>query len=252
MLHPLKFFPEESVIASVGTETPVEEAAAVDETPVETTPAPIVDERAVQGKQLLDLLENPETAAQTVELLANRLGVKAVAQGQTPAAAKRSVMDVFRATLGKDFAQFADVLGPAVQAAIQHGVEEKLETVRNEVKMTREQVAQREVSSVVDNFKNDFKVSEDTFAKMNAQALKMPMGDAYNREMKSYLTDLHAIVKGSAKQGNAVAKVVDRINKNANEATPPPTEVNETRTQRGSKLPSLDEAISAAFKGEKI
>jgi hypothetical protein len=244
--------PESAVEEQVSAPAVVEEVAEQVQPEVAEPVVAEVDPRSVQGRELLDLLENPDTSQETLQLLAARLGFTAVQKGATPAVARKSVRDIFKSALGANYAQFGDVFGPAVEEAIKAGITAETETLRAELRTSQENSAAREATSTVTSFQKEFSISDATLKLMNTQAEKTPMGAGYRGDLKAYLTDIHKIVKGSLTENSAVVKAVNKINRNSSESVPTPTEVNESRVKIGSKLPTLAEALAAALDGKRF
>ncbi len=71
--------------------------------------------------------------------------------------------------------------------------------------------------------------------------------------MEDYLDDIYTLVSKSKSTTKAVRATVDKINRNAKDASRTSgVEIDEKRVNRGSHLPTLDEAVKAAMRGEKL
>jgi hypothetical protein len=72
-------------------------------------------------------------------------------------------------------------------------------------------------------------------------------------DMVKYLDRLYRLYTADVREGKAVKDAVDKINHRAKDDTNVRSaETSENTTSRGSKLPTLREAVTAAVRGEKF
>jgi hypothetical protein len=71
--------------------------------------------------------------------------------------------------------------------------------------------------------------------------------------IEQYLDDIYYLVNRSATETKVVKETVEKINRNAKGAQRTPgTEINEDNIKKGSRIPTLKEAVEAAFRGERL
>lgn len=223
----------------------------VKEAKPEEAKAPPLDERTRNAIELYNLLDNPSTAPDVIRVLANRAGVFAKQTGVSAEEAKESTLDVLKKMVPQEHHFLIDSLGPALEKLIDKKMEGATKPLANRIEESDRERVERDVNYQTDKFVKDNNISKETYAKMTELSKKIHMGP--ESSIPDYLETLHTLATKEQKVTKSVAKTVDRINKNAQEENLSSSQVGDERNVRsGSRLPSIHEAVSAAFRGEKI
>lgn len=229
--------------------TTVEPTTAAAATAPETRTAPAPDQRTQNALLLLTALENPTTGADTIIDLAKRFGLE-ITQKTTPKAVTKTLIDELKEGIPPEQHFLIDSLGPAIQKIVSKQLEEAVKPVtqqNNEILLAQ---AKNEVDAAFNRMEKVFPDFRKFEKEMDTLADKFPRGQ--QTDFDEWLTGLYKLATANKKEAKSVAAVVGRINKNDREAKPASTQVEDSVVKRGSKLPTLNEAIAAAKRGERL
>lgn len=225
---------------------------------VETTP-----EEIRNAINLLRTLSNPETAQATFEMLAKQGGYDLTKKAEV----KQLVRDsktVLREKLGDAY----DVLGgeklaEAFDEILADRVSKATKPLEDNARLAAQQANEQKADMAMKAFftrneiSTDNAVREELASKMMAKMQKLP--PAQGIDVNEYLDDIYTVVGkleepavAKTKQTEMTTEVAKRINKNLKEKIPSAegSGVDDHRVKQGSKKPSLDESVRAAFEGK--
>jgi polyhydroxyalkanoate synthesis regulator phasin len=227
------------------TTTEAKETPKVEETPV-------VDTETQEALQLYRALKDPTIGKAVVQELANRAGV-AVNKGEvTQTQAKKAVIDLLKENVPSEYHFLVEGMAKGIEAAINQNVNDKVAPIQQQSQQALERMVEKEVDSEIESFYARNKDAVKFKGEIDKLSGKMPWGGPDSMPMKEYLDHLYTIVSKEESENKTVERVVGRINKNAKEVRETSTVASPTDVKVGSKLPSLDEAIRAGFRNERL
>jgi len=238
------------------TETPEETAIEIDAT----------EDEIKNGLKLFRSLANPTERAQVIEYLAKVGGYDLTKRGEVKQL-ERDTKTILREKLGDAYEILGgDKLGDAfdalltdrVEARVKTRVEELTKPALEKIAATELAVNQQKANTAMESFftrhKIEAKDRERVADKMMKKMETRPV--APNSDVSEYLDDMYYLVSKSDNEARTVKKVVTKIRTNAQEVSRTSGEgsgIDESRlTNRTGKLPSLDEAVKAGFRGERL
>lgn len=237
--------------------------AAVVETPEEPKPAPEipqepkkeeepeeeVDSRVAPALQLYESLRDPTTAAATIAALAAQAGINLGA----PSAArevKKDLLTRMREKVPEEQRFLVDSLAPAINELINEHMQEVVAPLAVQQEQLQIAEARNQYDSAFNKLEKKFEDARKFEKEMNELANKFPVSPNVNLE--EYMEGLYKIASSDKQSEKAVNRVVNRVNKTSREVPIKNTNVDETSIKKGSKLPTLNEAVKAAMRGEKL
>lgn len=243
---------EEAVNAAVEKETKQDETpqaeTKVEETTKTAEAAP--DERTQRALNLYAALDDPTTGPALLETLARKAGLL-VQQGRaTENQVVKSALDVLKENLGSEYEFLAPGLAKSLEQLIEHAVDAKVKPIQENNRIALEKSVERETDAEMEKFYAKHKDAKELDKEITALAKRMPFSG--EGRLSDYLEDLYKIATYDKREARTVEKTVDRMNKNAKGARDASVEVPESRTKTGSKLPTLNEALAAGLKGERL
>ncbi len=242
---------DESVSSAVETPAP-----AAEETPKEEVkaaePAREVDEETQQALNLLRALKDPTVGKSVARELAVRAGLSVASGEATPAQAKKAVVDVMKESVPQEYHFLVDGLAKGIEAVIASEVEARIQPIQQQSQQALERMVEKEVDTEINDFyrrNKDAKEYKDSIDKLSQ---KMPWGGPESMSMSEYLDNLYTLVSKESAENKTVSSVVEKINKNAKGAREAPTGAQPTEVKFGSKLPTLNEALKAGARNERL
>lgn len=237
------------------TEQKVEATETKTEQKGETKVEPTAEEIAYQEKvdkavRLFDALSDPNVGRSVVEELARKAGVIGAKEGATQKEIEKSVVDTLKESLGAEYEFLADRLAVGLDKIISKTVAEQIKPVQLQATEAQERAIKADVDKSFAVFESKHKDAKDVEKDMLEMSKRHPFNGEY--PMEDYLEDIYKLVTVDKKEAKVIKTTVDKINKNAQELRDSSTEVQETRVAKGSKLPSLNEAVAAAFRNERL
>jgi hypothetical protein len=248
----------EEPVAEPKVETPAEEPKVEnkEETPARLAPelSPEEVEKQRNAITLYDALLDPEKRKGVVEYLAKEVGLDP-GRPQDVRQVQRSTVEFLKEKLGPVYSDMADALGPAFDELIAAKVKEQTKPLEDEIRASAQQAAQQQANSAMDSFYKRNNIPESSRAGLEAKLMKkmQQMPAAGDVTIEQYLDDIYYLVNRSATETKVVKETVEKINRNAKGAQRTPgTEINEDNIKKGSRIPTLKEAVEAAFRGERL
>lgn len=237
------------------TEQKVEATETKTEQKGETKVEPTAEEIAYQEKvdkavRLFDALSDPNVGRSVVEELARKAGVIGAAEGKSDRQIAKTVLDVFKEHLGTEYEWMAERIAPAIDQIVKQTVAEQIKPVQLQATEAQERAIKADVDKSFAVFESKHKDAKEVEKDMLEMSKRHPFNGEY--PMEEYLEDIYKLVTVDKKEAKVIKTTVDKINKNAQELRDSSTEVQETRVTKGSKLPSLNEAVAAAFRNERL
>lgn len=167
--------------------------------------------------------------------------------------AKKDTVSYLKSALGDTYSDFAEVLGPAFDKLLNDKLEEHTKPLRDQVMSQQQALAERQADAAMEAFHARHKtVKADREALEKSMEVKIrQMPAAGDQSIDEYLDDIYYLVSRQKSETKAVKETVDKINRNAKDGSRL-SGVETERVNRGSHLPTLDEAVRAAYRGEKI
>lgn len=244
---------EELKTQQTETTTEVKKEGTETETKQETK-QPTAEEIAYQEKvdkavRLFDALSDPNVGRSVVEELARKAGIIGAEQGKTVKEIEKSVVDTLKESLGAEYEFLADRLAIGIDKIVKQTVAEQIKPVQAQTNEAIERAIKADIDSAYAQMEAKFKDFKDFDKEMTELSKELPYTGDY--PMERYLERLYKLVTTDKKEAKIIKQTVDKINKNAQELRDSSTEVQD-RVKSGSKLPSLNEAVAAAFRGEKF
>lgn len=228
-------------------ETPTE-AQQTQETPQETQTQETTQQAEGPSSQEIEqamnvyrILNDPSTAPHVVRALAEKMGL--IQPPVTPKEEKPSLSALLSQSLGDEYAFLAPKLAPALESAFSSA----LAPLQQQIQRTAvENEYNRAVAELNAETKGGYGQVEQKISD-----LMDVMKPAPGVPLKTYLANLYRIAGGPAPSvTQGVQKVVNRMVQNANERIPSPSAATENKIVKGPKLPTVDEAVLAAMRGE--
>lgn len=182
-----------------------------------------------------------------VAKLAKNLGMKIEAGDDPESTAGRvgdELLDKVRELLGTEYGDLADKLVPAIRVIAEDIAEKAVQPV------IRDSTA-RESRAAMQTFAKrhpDWKKHEKAMTRMSE---RMPPSE--DMDEVEYLENIYYLVTRSGREGDAVKRVVTKMNKAAKNAGKKPSTLSDDKVaQRPTKLPTFGEAAAAAMKGTRF
>lgn len=268
----LKSFAEAEKAAG-STDLPQEETkeeAKVDDKPTKETKA---DESTEETEELeidaspseiqnalalFRALGDPKTASKTIQDLAKLGGYDLTKPAEVKQLAK-DTKSVLKEKLGDSYDILGgDRLAEAMDMIIAEQVESKTKPTLERIAQSEREANERRANAAMDEMWARHKISDSKERErisglMLAKMKQMPAGP--ESDVKSYLDDIYALATRDTEAARTVKKTVTKIKTNAEEVQRTSGEgdgVQETRVKTGSRLPSVREAVEAAFRGERF
>lgn len=200
---------------------------------------------------------NPETRKAALEQIARAAGIKL----ETKADEKKLVTDIngiLKETLGDSYELLSgDKLALAFEKIVKGEVDKVVNPLLEKLSQ-REQVdiQQKADGALADLWKRkeitDPKKREEISGLMTKKMKSLPPGDGISAN--EYLDDIFALVSSGDNEARKVRDKMTRIRTNAKETDRVSGDggVEDKRVKTGSKVPSLNESIAAAFRGERL
>lgn len=254
---------EESVDAAVAEETKT--------TPTEETKVEVKEEAKEQAKEtpkLADLpkeddeteaavrlyraLKDPDIGKSIIQELATRAGILATEQGKTAKQATKATVDILRENVPQEYHFLVEGFSKGIEAIIFQEIEKRVAPIQQTSQQALERMVEKEVDTEINDFYRRNKDAEKFRGDIDKLSTKMPWGGPDTMPMKEYLDNLYTIVSKEETENKAVEKTVNRINKNAKDVRETSTGAQPTEVKLGSKLPTLEEAIKAGFRNERL
>lgn len=244
----------EPAAVSEPTETPAVETPSepVAETPAEqpaeepAQPEGPSAEEVQKALGLYNLLNNPETAPQVIQMLGKQLGL--IKEPEAPRQKPPTISDIVKSSLGEEYAFLGEKLAPAFEQALNAAIAP-----------IQQQLAQTSIKAEFENARQRLNSkTEGDFGKFESEITKLmdTLRPADGVPIEGYLEHLYTVAKyqkGAAPISRETAKkVVTKIQQTAQERLPSPSAASEPRIVKGPKLPSLEDAIAAALRGERF
>lgn len=203
---------------------------------------------------LYESLLNPEKRKSVVEYLVREVGLDPTKTGDIKTT-KKSTAEFLKEKLGPIYGDMAEVLGPAFDELLEAKTTEKLKPVEEKLRLDAERVAAQQADTAMESFFARNKISKadqpDVEKKMMNKINQMPASG--NITIEEYLDDIYHIVSRGKSETKIVKETVDKINRNAKEASRTSgVEIDESRIKKGSHIPTLKEAVEAAMRGERL
>lgn len=199
-------------------------------------------------------LSDPKQRQETLEYLAKTGGYD-LTKRQERQQLLRDTKSILKEKLGDTYELISgDGLAEALDALVDAKVEKLTKPAIEEIERTRLAAQQEKANAEMDSFfkRHDIPTDKrDTVAEQMLSKMKFmpPTADA---DLKSYLDDIYTLASKSRSETKVIKETVKRIEQNAKDLRGSGDGGDDNRIRKGSKLPSLNEAISAAVRGEKF
>jgi hypothetical protein len=233
----------------VETKTEVKEEPKVEEPKVSRF-KDVPEETISNALQLVNALSDPKQSREIIAVLAQRAGLQVAQQETAPKQATKTVLDALKEDVDPQFHYLLEALAPAITKL----VKSEAENITKPIQMSMEErvrvETEREIEMEMKDLQSRHSDAKELMAEMDKISKRVNMGK--DTTMKDYLEDLYTIASKGRVEAKTVEKTVGKINRNAKEVLPSSTEVDETTVRKGSKLPSIDEAVRAGFRNERL
>lgn len=248
---------DDAVVSETSTQTEVpKEEVKTEETKEETK----IEEPKVEQRQytedeqaainLYNALKDPVVGPSVAFELAKKAGVLGSKEGKSTEEITKATVDILKEGVPPEYQFLVDGLAKGIEKIIQVEVDKRVAPLKSTVEVQLEKTVTREVDATFEKFYASHKDWEQYDAEMKEISKRLPMGQ--ETDLATYLNDLYDLASMRTKEAKIVSKTVEKINKNAKEVRETSTGGEPKEVKFGSKLPSLDEALRAGFRGEKL
>lgn len=239
-----------SIESAAETEQPKAEAKAeepekeADETKVESDG--LTDEERGHAASLFKMLKSPETALDTIRMLAKQAGII-----ETKAEAKvaaKTITDLLKEELGEEYAFMADKLAPAIEKATRHLVDENTKELKDKFNADSEARIAAEVDAGLKQLTEDFDDADDYLKDIYELMDENP--PSAKAKAENYFKDLYHIAKGRKASSNKVDRLREKVERNRNDAASRLASGGKGTTVKGEAAPkelSITESIKKAM-----
>src|ERR1700741_690435 len=220
-----------------------------------------IDASPEEIRATLDLrrsLVDAKTAKATLEDIAKAGGYD-LTKREDVKQLQRDAKTVLREKLGDSYDLLGgDKLAEAFDVLLDARVKEHTAPVLDRLALAEAQVNKEKADTAMEAWWKragitDAKEREVIAGKMLEKMKRMPASEG--TDINNYLDDIHTLVNKERDKAREVKKVVTKIRTNAQEVSRTSGEGgpdDDSRVSGGSKLPSIREAVAAAFRGEKL
>lgn len=234
----------ESVTSEVQETAPAETKEAAPKEDLGFDPA-----EARQAIEIVNALKDPVKGKEVIQFLGKQLGLE-LAEGKTPSQIKKDLYADLKEGIPEEMHFLVDGLKPAIDKMIKAQVEDQVKSIKASQDVILEQESVRRVENAYAQMREAHKDFDEFEKEMGELSEDLPMKPG--SDMRVYLERLYKLASSDKKEGQKIAKTVDRINRNAKETHVKSAETSETLVKRGSQRPSLDEAVRAAMQGTRL
>lgn len=202
-------------------------------------------------------LKDPEKAEAFLNNLAKKAGVKLVKEGEEPPTKREirktaeQMLTAAKAKVPAQFQTLFDGFLPGIEELINQRTEEQRLQL-DEVRLsTEENRFTSEMDAISNKLSSEYKDYNKLDNEMSAIAKEMPYQKGTSLE--KYLRNIYKLAVSEKTASSAVANTVRRINNNARSAdNATSVQAPNGSVQHGSRLPTLDEALAAGMRNERI
>lgn len=195
---------------------------------------------------------NPREA---ITAMAKQFGIELAGTGKTTEQVTETldqrVSALVKASLGEEYGDLADKLGPTIQQIAQLVAEEQGRATQDQLETVIQDSALREANAAIATFAKahpDWEKHEEAMAELSK---RLPPGEGM--EEGEYLEILYSIVTKDKATGDGVKKVINRVAKSAENSDGRDTSVSGQHVAvTPGKPPSFAEAAAAAKRGERF
>lgn len=210
---------------------------------------------------ILRALRDPKTSADTIEFLAKQAGYNLENKKEVKQLEK-DFKTILKEDLGDSYEfiggdKFAVAIEKAFKSALSGEIESRTKPVIERLSQAEAQANQQKADTAMDamwkrNEVTDPKVREKIAGQMLRKMAAMPAGPESNIDI--YLDDIYALVTKDRRDATTVKKTITKVRNNAQDVERRQGEGSDddARIIKGSKLPSVREAVEAAFRNERL
>lgn len=223
-----------------------------EETTEEPQEEPQKDKKTEEAVRLWEALADPNLAPGIIKEMARTAGLvigPEPTRAETKEAAK-GVLDILKENLPPEQQFLADSMGPAIVKMIEATVERQTAVLKQQADDQMLSQAKNEVETTFSRLEKkypDLRKFEKEMDKLADKYTRAP-----NADFEEYVEGLYHLASRDKKVSSTLEKTVAKINKNASKTLPASAQVDDTEVRRGSKLPTLKEAVDAARRGERF
>lgn len=241
---------DEAVQKAVDEAPPIE---TKEEKTVETKKeeTPTLDAETQKAVDFFNAIQDPERGPALLKFMAEQAGVISEQTGVSKQQVAKAFVDELKDGVDPSLHFVIDSLAPNLEKLIKKQVGSETEIIKRTLQDTTYKQVERETNSEIDTFYKENKVSDDIKKKMDELAEEIPF-DPKKSTIPKYMGRLLTLIQADSSKGDTVRRVVTQMTRNAKEVNLPPSETEEIRVKKGSGLPTLDEAVKSAFRGERL
>lgn len=209
------------------------------------------DEQAA-ARNLYRALKNPESAKQTIQALANSIGLTG---NETPKQVEKvaeSMLDIFKESLGPEFDFLAEKIGPAVEKIINKTVIEKTKDIRDKISQDEQFKLQTEADTTIANLSQRYFDTSELPKDFESKMSKLMDNFQPSGKMtpKEYVESIFYMVAGEQEITPKTKEVVRRMERASSDVSSRLNSRGVSSPVGASKLPtkmSLKDSIAAAL-----
>lgn len=207
---------------------------------------------AAQALEIFKALNNPATAPGMMAFLNAQLASKGLSPVTKTDIKDISLSDILKEGFGEEYAFLTDKLSPALEKAINAGIESKfgntLKGLEEANQRLQTEIASTKISAALDPIIEEMGSAE--FDKIAPELEKaMQKYPNQGQSLKTYLKDMISLVESRANAPERTAKIrknVESARRNIK------TNVEMSKVKMGSKLPTIKEAVQMAMQGKQF
>lgn len=225
----------------------------ITETNQPTTEETARTERLDKALRLYEALEDPNVGPAVLAEMVKKAGmVIQPANKKEEQQVTKTVVDVLKESLGTEYEFLADRLAPGLDKIVKAIVSEQVKPIQESNQQAIERAIVADIDSAYARAESRHKDFKEYDKEMMELSKELPYTGETPEQFDKYLDRLYKLASADKKEAKVIKNTVDKINKNSQELRDSSTEVQETRVTKGSKLPTLNEAVAAAFRNERL
>jgi phage-related minor tail protein len=203
---------------------------------------------ARQAIGIINALKDPSKAPDILRLLAKEIGLEVTA-GKSQKEATKDALAELKENVPEELHFILEGIKPAIDKMVKDRVAAETQGIRAAQESIQQQNIQSTTDKAYETMRSRYKDFDSMESTMNDLTAEMPYQGG---DVVKYLDNLYKIATYDNKDAGKISKAVDKINRNAQDSNVKSAEVVESKVVKGSKFPSADEAVRAAFRGERL
>jgi len=199
-------------------------------------------------------LKDPSQQVEIIAELARRAGLLNKTEQPTKSEVKKYTQ-LMEEVLGQEYPDLKDKMAKVFDAFEKEN-DTKLLYLKHQMDVEKQEAMAQAFETEFASFIKENKVTEAVASRMIKEIEELPPSKGKDGRMiplSNYLSKIHRIANSDVKKVVDTEKRIEKVNSNlAQRATNLQSDVSESRLKQGSKLPTIREAVQAAYQGIKF